>query len=52
MEFVISVINHTAVETLKWHNPIERIKVQTSDIRVIQKFYFWKDVYLTVCWVF
>jgi len=43
---------HTAVEKLKWHNPIERIKGQTPDIRVILQFYFWKDVYLTVCWFF
>ena len=42
---VCYILNHTAVESLKWRTPIECLTGSTPDISAIMLFLFWEKIY-------
>ncbi len=44
MEYAVELINHTAIERLKWRTPFERIMGETPDISVFH-FIFYEPIY-------
>ncbi|MGL5917807.1 MAG: hypothetical protein ACRCYM_01000, partial [Cetobacterium sp.] len=47
LEYVADVMNVTAVESLNWRTPIERLTGQTPDTSIIMLFVFYDEVYFT-----
>jgi hypothetical protein len=45
LNYVVYVMNHTAVESLQWRTPIEVLTGQTPDISPILQYRFFEDVY-------
>ena len=45
LQFVCFVLNHTAVGSLHWRTPIEKLTGSTPDISALLCFQFWEPVY-------
>ena len=46
LQYVIFIMNRTALESLNWRTPIESLTGSTPDISMITRFKFWDDEYI------
>jgi hypothetical protein len=46
LQYVIFIMNRTALESLDWRTPHEMLTGSTPDISMITRFKFWDDVYV------
>ena len=45
IEYICFIMNRTAIQTLHWRTPLERLTGTTPDISMVYRFCFWDEVY-------